>query len=248
MNQPSEELQALFASGRLEPMVVYDPATDATFDSPERSLEQNEEIIRQGLSTFVEVGRALLDIRNAGQFQDAGFTTFDDYCKGRWGFGKSWASEHIAGAKVVDALSVRDSELLPANLSQTRALSHVLNSDGEEAVRRAWAEIVESHQGDGAITAREIRLHLNPAGNVAPSQRTLSDRYLSALDRVARTVKSVKWAAEEGQGKRIPKPVAERYAEHAAAVRALAEMVESIANGETPTIEAAGEGPRSRQT
>jgi hypothetical protein len=216
------------------PVVVFDPAKDAKFNPAKRSLDRNEEVIRMGLGTFVEVGQALMDIRDGGQYREAGFDTFDEYCKVRWGFGKSWASEHIAGSKVVEAIGVRDREQLPANLTQTKPLVPVLNSHGEEAVRNAWNQIVESHTGDGAITGREIRAFLNPTAGVPPSQRPVSDAYLSALDKLAAALKTINWAAEKGQGHKVPKPVAERYAQYVDQVEALGAVVKSISRCETP--------------
>jgi hypothetical protein len=223
-----------------EPVVVFDPAIHTTFQPAERTLEENEVVIRDGLRTFVDVGRALLDIRNAGQYREAGFETFDDYCKERWGFGKSWASEHIAGAKVVDVLSVRNPEQLPTNLTQTRALVRLLDRKGSEAMQDAWGEIVEAHQGDGAITAREIRAHIDPAGSVAPSQRPVSDAYLVSLDKLNATLGSFRWSVGRGQGSKVPRPVAERYAEYVEAVEALADAVKAIANGDTPKPDSLG--------
>jgi hypothetical protein len=234
--RPAASPELLDALDRMSrsPMVVFDPKTDATFDIAHRSLEENEQLISEGLATFVEVGRALLDIRDAGQYRDAGFDTFDDYCKVRWGFGKSWASEHIAGARVVEAIAVRDREQRPANLTQAKPLIPLLNSQGEAAVRDAWDEIVEAHDGDGAITGREIRSYLDPTSSVAPSQRPVSDAYLSALDKFDAAVKSLKFVIETHRRNKIPAPVAERYAGHALTAKALTAAVEAIATGKTP--------------
>ena len=42
-----------------------------------------EQIIERGLGTFVEVGQALVRIRN-GRLYRADFPTFETYCESRW--------------------------------------------------------------------------------------------------------------------------------------------------------------------
>jgi hypothetical protein len=55
------------------------------------------------LATFVEVGHALLEIRENRLYRD-GFTTFDDYCRDRWGFERTRAHRLIEAARVADAV------------------------------------------------------------------------------------------------------------------------------------------------
>jgi hypothetical protein len=49
-------------------------------------LETLERVIESGLRTFVEVGEALMEIRDQRLYQDA---TFEDYCRERWGISQS---------------------------------------------------------------------------------------------------------------------------------------------------------------
>lgn len=67
-------------------------------------LEQCEKAIERGLNTFVEVGRALTEIRDAKLYR-VGFKTFEAYCKERWEIGRSRAYELIDQAKVVAAIT-----------------------------------------------------------------------------------------------------------------------------------------------
>jgi hypothetical protein len=214
-------------------VVMFEPG-DRQPQQGERSFQENEKIISRGLGTFVEVGRALMDIRASRQYLNAGFDSFDDYCRGRWGLDKTQVSRHINGAKVVNSLEVADPQLLPANIEQATPLISILNSEGEDAVRNAWDQIVESHDGDEPITGREIRAYLNPAASLAPSQRPLSDAYLGALDKLGPAMKSLRWAIKKGAGKKIPKPVQERFALYAITMQALTDAVREIGDGESP--------------
>ena len=47
-------------------------------------LAQCEAVIAQGLRTFVDVGAALLKVRDARLYR-AEWTTFEAYCRDRWG-------------------------------------------------------------------------------------------------------------------------------------------------------------------
>ena len=64
-------------------------------------LEQCEKIIERGLNTFVEVGRALTEIRDSKLYRIS-YKTFEAYCKERWEIGRSRAYELIDHAKVAE--------------------------------------------------------------------------------------------------------------------------------------------------
>lgn len=66
-------------------------------------LEQCEGAIERGLNTFVEVGRALTEIRDAKLYR-FGFKTFEAYCKERWEIDRSRAYQLIGQANVVAAI------------------------------------------------------------------------------------------------------------------------------------------------
>jgi hypothetical protein len=76
----------------------------ATVARPLPELAECEAIIERGLATFVEVGKALLRIRDDRLYRET-HSTFADYCKQRWGMSKSHAYRQIEAAEVVDVLS-----------------------------------------------------------------------------------------------------------------------------------------------
>ena len=55
-------------------------------------LERCEVVIKQGLDTFVEVGQALLTIRDKRLYR-ASFRTFEEYCGERWGMSKPYSHQ-----------------------------------------------------------------------------------------------------------------------------------------------------------
>lgn len=67
-------------------------------------LTQCEKAIEKGLGTFVEVGQALLDIRDSKLYR-ASHKTFEAYCKERWDISRPRAYALIDQAKVVQAVA-----------------------------------------------------------------------------------------------------------------------------------------------
>ncbi len=64
-----------------------------------RSLDECERIIERGLASFVEVGEALMEIRDSRLYRDT-HGTFEDYCRARWHISRDYAYKQIRAAKV----------------------------------------------------------------------------------------------------------------------------------------------------
>ena len=68
--------------------------------SENAKLSQCEEIIERGERIFIEVGRALLQIREE-QLYLGSSDTFEGYVKARWGKSRSWAYRQISAMEAV---------------------------------------------------------------------------------------------------------------------------------------------------
>lgn len=121
-------------------------ALQLTFAEGER-LAACEETIERGLKTFVEVGEALREVRDARLYR-ARYATFEDYCRERWGFNDSRARQLIAAAETVTNVTV---EGVPAPSSEGVARALPREAD---AARETWAAAVEEH-GERP-TARQV--------------------------------------------------------------------------------------------
>lgn len=115
-----------------------------------RDLKRLESIIEAGLRTFLEVGVALVEIRDSRLYRGH-YETFDDYCRERWGMSKTHANRLIASAVTVNQLG--DIEVLPANEAQVRPLT-LLPPDRQ---REAWEKAVQTVGGVGKITASVVQ-------------------------------------------------------------------------------------------
>lgn len=129
------------------------PATDGTSVSLTsiefRRLVELEKIIEKGIRTFIEVGTALLEIKDRRLYREK-FKTFEIYCHDRWGFGAHRAYQLIDASVVVQELSTTV-DILPANESQARPLVG-LEPDEQKEV---WSIAVEST--DGKPTGKAVQ-------------------------------------------------------------------------------------------
>ena len=103
-----------------------------TLTAPERDrLVECENVIRKGLGTFLEVGRALAEIHDNRLYKET-HKDFKRYCKDVWGLGKSTAYQKIEGYRVVNLLENKMSAIADtfSNEYQLRPLTR-LKEDGD---------------------------------------------------------------------------------------------------------------------
>jgi len=110
-----------------------------TFSNAEQgSLAHLETTIERGLQTFYEVGKALTLIRDLSLYR-VEYSTFEDYCRDRWGMQRAYAGKLVAACKVVDNL-YPIGYILPATASQARPLAKLEPEQQQEV----WAEVVKT--------------------------------------------------------------------------------------------------------
>ena len=69
-----------------------------------KTLAECETIVERGCKAFIEVGRALTTIRDQRLYRQT-HTTFEQYVKDRWSFGRAHAYRLIGSAETADVLS-----------------------------------------------------------------------------------------------------------------------------------------------
>lgn len=127
--------------------------TDAT-QLAQPTLHECEEVIERGLETFVEVGQALMVIRD-GRLYKATHSSFDDYCRERWGWNRSRSTHLISAAEVVTNVTSLDAPA-PANEGQARALAPL--RDDPEAMAEVMEQVTEVADAAGSkVTAQQIK-------------------------------------------------------------------------------------------
>jgi hypothetical protein len=113
-------------------------------------LADCEAIIEQGIAVFLEVGNALLEIRDSRLYRQQ-FPTFEGYCRERWGMVQQSATRLIRAAEVVKNLQSEPIGSLPTTESQARPLTRL----EPEVQREVWREVTETTPAE-KITAKAV--------------------------------------------------------------------------------------------
>jgi hypothetical protein len=125
------------------------PTTKPLTITESARLAELESTIRQGLETFLAVGSALLEIREAKLYR-AEFPTFEEYCTQRWGMKRAHAYRLMDAAQVAYNLSPMG-DILPTSERQARPLTRLT----PRLQREVWPIVVETAP-DGKITAAHV--------------------------------------------------------------------------------------------
>jgi hypothetical protein len=116
-------------------------------------LETLEGVVQRGLATFIEVGRALAEIRDRRLYRQT-HGTFEEYCHEKWLLSRTRAYRLIDAAAAVEAVSPMGDIEPPSNERQARELVPLLREDEQQAVE-AWRELRQKH-GD-SVTAERVK-------------------------------------------------------------------------------------------
>ena len=127
--------------------------------SESTELAACEQVIAKGLNHFVQVGNALIRIRDLKLYR-ATHSTFAAYCKEKWSMSRIHAHRTIEAAQVVGVLPLK-SEMLPiGNKSlpapKSEAVVRPLTQLEPEQQSIAYAKAVEAAGGE-APTAKQVQ-------------------------------------------------------------------------------------------
>lgn len=169
-HQLKNEAQNAIANRELK-IVVIDEAknTGSGLTAGEVSrLEHCENVLERGLHTFFEVGIALLTIRDERLYR-ATHHTFESYCKGKWGMGKSYAWRVIGAAERLRLLPPDGTLPRPTSEFQVRPFLEI----EPQLFPKAWEQAVARAQG-GKVTPRIVKsliAEFRPDGATASTER-----------------------------------------------------------------------------
>lgn len=115
-------------------------------------FDRCELVIKQGFETFIEVGQALLTIREKRLYR-LEFATFEEYCRERWKMARQRAHQMIEATNVIKQLSTIV-DIIPQTESQARPLTQLK----PEAQQQAWKEVVQQSKISGEpITSQKVK-------------------------------------------------------------------------------------------
>lgn len=114
-------------------------------------LAELEKVIARGRKTFVEVGRALAEIRDMRLYKRE-YGSFSEYCQAKWG----WERAHAY--RLIDAADVAKVSPMGDKITSERAARELGKAEPEQR-----AGIVQAIVDEGKpVTSAEIRRHLPP--------------------------------------------------------------------------------------
>ena len=203
---------------------------------PIERLAPLEAVIERGLSTFLEVGRALQEIRDLRLYYEYG--TFENYCRDRWGFTPQHGGRLIAAAEV--AAIVEPIGSTPASESVARELAPTLHRDGAEATAEIWQRTTAEHGPQP--TAAQVR----ETARGSSVKRNRSERIRDLADEQRRwTGKLSKFITGELGDDPLPEDVRRQLAVGAVQrAHAAASVLDALAEGEPPDLDVLDAAPK----
>ncbi len=142
----------------------------------QKTLKRMEHTIARGLAEFVNVGRALVAIRNE-QLYKASHPTFEEYCQSRWKFSAKQAYRFIAAAEIVEQLRVGKGRVprssLPKRESQVRPLARLWGVSQCKPIS-IWKQALKVTNGKAptaALVSRLVNEQLGMPGSGAVKKR-----------------------------------------------------------------------------
>ena len=118
----------------------------------ETDLQQAEDVIRKGKDAFIEVGNALMRIRDGRGYTFRGFKTFEAYCEKEWGFSDRHARRLMSGAEASETVKQITGET-PSNEAVAREFAKISNNP--KTVERVAAKLKASG-GVAKATAEKV--------------------------------------------------------------------------------------------
>jgi hypothetical protein len=118
-----------------------------------RTIDELEAVVDQGKLTFLEVGTALLEIRDRQLYRERGYERFDLYTLDRFGIHRSQAFRLMDVPRVLAVVSPAG-DSAPTSERQVRELTPLVNED-PAAAARVWNEVVRERPNPPAPLLRE---------------------------------------------------------------------------------------------
>ena len=175
-------------------------------------LNKRERIIETGRKTFLEVGGALIDIRD---YRDSllykQFGTFDAYCKERWDLGHSHAYRLMDAVEIYRSLSPRGDKSGQINLPETEKQLRPLKKLPHALRYKAWQNAVES-AGAAPVLARhverEVRKLMGDRVKDPPDSKKAGSRShriaAEDLEKILKVIAKIRKSLASGAMKRVP--------------------------------------------
>lgn len=127
--------------------------TDPGVAISQSRLERLEATVVKGSKAFMDVGKALAEIRDGKGYKLRGFKTFDDYCDKTFGISVRHGQRLMLAAQTSDTVK-RLTGHVPGNESVARILAPVANDD--IVIQKVAARLERKHQTFATASAEAV--------------------------------------------------------------------------------------------
>ena len=192
-------------------------------------LQKHETTIKKGLNTFVEVGQALLEIRDKKLYRIE-YKTFEEYCKQKWQISRPRSYQLIEASLAIE--NVYPGIQMPKNEKEVRPLTS-LEPEVQNAV---WQETVEKH-GEN-ITAKKVQEVANEWKETSQEikQQKNEGVFVAATEKdILQKAKEIKAKKAEEYKQKIVDRIENKVSETKIS-KEEKELIEKLSNGETIVI------------
>lgn len=132
-------------------------------------LSACESVIERGLQSFIDVGQALLRIRE-GRLYKASHRSFDDYCRTRWGLSRAHADRQIEASAIAETLT-------PVGVIPSERVAREIGKIDDSERETVWrAALKIEPDGPTVKTIREIHEQHLRDQLTSQAQDSLGDR------------------------------------------------------------------------
>lgn len=172
----------------------------------ERRLAEHEATIRNGLESWIDVSRALIEIHDANLWIGKG-KSFIGYCKDEFGINKSRVWQLIDSCKAADEVSTIVDTPTPQSEGVAREIAKV---ESEQERADLWAKATET-AADNTPTAAHVaktrKAMFQPeesngepeADEPEPLWQQFAAKHADALKHLTQAMKAIKWIEKQGE-------------------------------------------------
>jgi SAM-dependent methyltransferase len=108
-------------------------------------LYEHERVIEQGMATFIDVGWALMKIRDGEKYRAAGYKDFGAYVSKRWGLSRRTAYNRIDAAEMASLVAPTEDKVQPVQQEQMLMLTGL--KDDPDGAQQAWTAALQASEG-----------------------------------------------------------------------------------------------------
>lgn len=149
-------------------------------------LIELEKIVVAGLQSWIEVGEALIEIRDSRLYRIEA-KTFEEYCQSRFKIQKSRVQQLISGAKVVASLEFESSTIVEVSEGAVRELKKV-PEEKRAAVFQKATESASGHVPTARVIKQVVEGETERTAS-ATSERVLFETLFNTIDQLLKQSK-----------------------------------------------------------